>query len=76
MAMTTINGDFHSVPEAAKILGLSVNSVYQYLSDGVIKGIKFGPARMISQQACEEFERNRKPRGNPNLQPKKKKRKK
>ena len=66
--MATLNGEFHTVRDAAKILNLSVNSVYQYISTGLIRGTMFGPARMISQDECERFNRERKPRGNPNLQ--------
>ena len=49
----------NSIQEAAKILGLSRQSVYNELNAGRLKSYKVGKRRFISSQALSQYVRDR-----------------
>lgn len=54
--------------EAAKRMGLSSHTVLKYLERGLINGKRIGPIWLITATECDRYKRERRPRGNPNLQ--------
>lgn len=54
--------------EAGKRMGLSKVTVFAYIKRGLIKAKKLGPIWLITASECDRYLRERRPRGNPNLQ--------
>lgn len=44
-----------SVPEAAQLLGVGKNALYQMIHDGVVPHLKFGRNIRIPRRALEEW---------------------
>ena len=55
--------DYVSIKEAAKILGLSSNRVYEYVTEGRLTGVWAADVIMIPREEVEQFKRN--PTGRP-----------
>lgn len=53
--------------EAAKRMDLTKNTVLAYIERGLIKARKLGPIWLISEEECDRYNRERRPRGNPTL---------
>ena len=49
----------HSVPDAARMLGISPRAVYNRIATGEIRTFRVGPRRLISTDALREYIRNR-----------------
>ncbi len=65
--MANLNGEFLTIKEAMPRLGLSENSIRQYLSNGKLYSVKIGVGTFITPDECDRFNKERNPRGNPNL---------
>lgn len=61
-----------SVVEAAARLDLSPHSIRKYIQKGLIKPIAtVGGVHLLTQDECDRYSREKRPRGNPNFSPKK-----
>ena len=56
---TDLNPLAYSVPDAARLLGLSPRAIYNRIATGEIRSFKVGPRRLISRDSLREFIANR-----------------
>lgn len=54
--------------EAANYLKLAENTVRQYINRGIIHAKKAGPIHLVTKAECDRYKKEKRPRGNPNLQ--------
>jgi excisionase family DNA binding protein len=67
MAIQT-NQKLYTTKEAAERLRLAVDTVRQYIHRGIIKADShIGHWHLVSEAECVRYEREKKPRGNPTL---------
>jgi len=53
--------------EAAKYMGLALDTVRQYVHRGVISATKFGHLHVITKAECDRYLREKRGPGNPQL---------
>lgn len=66
MAIKLSNTVFTTV-EAAKRMHLSEHTVRAYIERGILKATKMGPIWLLTSEECDRYNKERRPRGRPDL---------
>lgn len=56
---TEIDRLAYSVPDAARMLGISPRAIYNRLANGELRSFRVGPRRLISLDALKDYIRTR-----------------
>jgi excisionase family DNA binding protein len=57
--------DMLTIPQAAKVLGITRQSVWQAIQKGRIKALRFGHVSLVPRSALEEYETTKSKGGRP-----------
>lgn len=67
MATVNLSEETMTTEQAAKYMGLSIDTVRKYIQRGLLETSRFGHVHVITKRECDRYLRERLPRGNPNL---------
>lgn len=67
MATVNIGQETMTTAEAAKYMGLALDTVRQYVHRGLISTTKFGNLHVITKAECDRYLREKRGPGNPHL---------